>query len=148
MPAYHVYGNFLVKVITGNIDVDTDNFRAMLVTAAYTPDLDAHDFLNDASGSEIAGTNYTASGKALTGVTVTKDNASNEVRVDWDDLTWTSLDVTSAGARYLIISKDRGGADSADELVCYLDLDSDRDPGGNNLVITQPATGPFKFTYA
>lgn len=148
MPAYHVYGNAILKLGTGSIDLDTDSFRGMLVTASYSPDLDAHDFLNDASGNEITGTNYTASGKALTGVTFTKDNATNEVRFDFDDLTWTSLDVTSAGARYLIISKDRGGADSADELVCYLDLDSDRDPAGNNLVITQPATGAFKFTYS
>lgn len=148
MPAFHVYGNSIAKQVTGSIDLDTDTFKALLVTAAYTPDLDAHDFLNDANANEVTGTGYTAGGKTLATVTVTIDAVTNEVRFSCANITWTSLDITSAGARYMIFYKSRGGLASADELLCYLDLDSDRDPAGNNLVITMPATGLFKYIYS
>jgi hypothetical protein len=112
----HWYGNGLLNLAKGNIDLDTDTFKIMLTTSAYTPDQDAHDFRNDVT-NEVTGTGYTAGGVTLTGVSVTYDSASNQVRISWSDPTWPSSTIT---ARTAVIYKSRGGASSADELLAYV----------------------------
>lgn len=109
------YGNGLLKILQGSIDLDTDTFKIMLTTSAYTPNQDTHDFRDDVT-NEITGTGYTAGGATLAGVALTYDSATNEVRVAWTDPTWTTATFT---ARTAVIYKSRGGAASADELVAY-----------------------------
>lgn len=116
------YGKGLLAVCTGAIDLDTDSFKAMLLSNAYSPDQDAHDFRDDVTANEVTGTGYTAGGSALAGVSVTYDAASNEVRILWNDVTWSSSTIT---ARYAAIYKSRGGAASADELLAYIDFGTD-----------------------
>lgn len=115
------YGNGLLKAITGSIDFDTDTFKVLLTTSAYTPNQDTHDFRDDVT-NEVTGTGYTAGGATLTGVAVTYDAASNEVRIKWTDPTWATSTIT---ARTAVIYKARGGASSADELVAYATNDAD-----------------------
>jgi hypothetical protein len=115
------YGNGLLKVCTGAIDLDTDTFKVMLTTSSYTPDQDTHDFANDVT-NEVTGTGYTAGGNTLGSVSVTYDAASNEVRILWADSSWTTSTIT---ARYAVIYKSRGGLSSADELVGYIDFGAD-----------------------
>lgn len=109
------YGNGLLNVAKGNIDLDTDTFKIMLTTSTYTPDQDADDFRNDVT-NEVSGTGYTAGGATLSGVSVTYDSASNQVRIAWTDPTWSTATIT---ARTAVIYKSRGGASSADELLAY-----------------------------
>lgn len=116
------YGNGLLNLAKGNIDLDTDTFKVMLTTSTYTPDQDADDFRNDVT-NEITGTGYSAGGAALSGVSVTYDGTSNELRVLWSDLSWTSSSFT---ARYAVIYKSRGGASTADELLAYIDFGADQ----------------------
>jgi hypothetical protein len=144
--ATHVFGNALEHLGDADIDWTADTIKCSLHTATYTPDIDAHDFFNDAT-NECSGTGYTAGGKTLAGKARTVVGASNEVRFDADDLVWTGLDLATA-ARWAVIYKSRGGAASADELIAYVDLDTDRDPAGGSLTITWPADGVFKGTYA
>lgn len=113
---FHWYGNGLLNLAKGNIDLDTDTFKIMLTTSAYTPDQDAHDFRNDVT-NEVTGTGYTAGGATLSGVSVTYDSASNQVRISWTDPTWPTSTIT---ARTAVIYKSRGGASSADELLAYV----------------------------
>lgn len=116
------YGNGVLKVCTGAIDLDTDTFKIMLTTSSYVPDQDAHDFRNDVT-NEITGTGYTAGGVTLSGVSVSYDSASNEVRILWSDASWSSASFTAAVA---VIYKSRGGASSADELLGYIDFGGDQ----------------------
>jgi hypothetical protein len=116
------YGKGLLGVFTGAIDLDTDTFKALLATNVYTPDQDAHDYRDDVTANEVTGTGYTAGGVTLAGVSVTYDAASNEVRILWNDATWSSSTIT---ARYAIIYKSRGGAASADDLLAYIDFGQD-----------------------
>lgn len=116
------YGNGLLKLVTGLIDLDSDTFKLMMTTSAYTPNQDTHDFRNDIT-NEVSGDGYTAGGATLTGVSVSYDAGTNQVRVAWDDVSWA--DSTITGARTLVIYKSRGGASSADELLAYLTLDAD-----------------------
>ncbi len=121
MANFKWYGEGLEAMAKGNIDFDTDTFKIMLLTNAYTPDQDAHDFRNDLT-NEITGTGYTAGGETMAGVTVAYDGTSNELRILWNDQVWSSATFT---ARFAVIYKSRGGASSADELVAYLDFGSD-----------------------
>lgn len=136
------YGKGVEHVMEGRVDMDTDTFRASLHTATYTPNQDTDDFLDDAT-NECTGTGYTAGGVTLASLTGTYDAATNEWRWDAADISWTALNLATA-ARYLVISKSRGGAASADELVSYVDLGGDVDPNGNNLSVTWHANGILK----
>lgn len=116
------YGNGLLNLAKGNIDLDTDSFKVMLTTSSYTPNQDTHDFRDDIT-NEITGTGYSSGGSALSGVSVTYDGTSNEMRVLWNDLSWSSASFT---ARYAVIYKSRGGVSSADELLAYIDFGADQ----------------------
>jgi hypothetical protein len=91
----------------------------LLVTSSYTADK-THDRRNDIT-NEVSGTGYTAGGNAVT-VTVAQDNTNSRVTIDFTVTSWTSSTIT---ARAGVIYKSRGGASSADELVCYLDFGAD-----------------------
>lgn len=115
------YGNGLLALAKGSIDLDTDTFKMLLTTSTYTPNQDTHDFRDDVT-NEVSGTGYTAGGATLSGVGVTYDAGTNEVRVKWTDPTWSTATIT---ARTAVIYKSRGGAASADELLAYCTNDVD-----------------------
>jgi len=114
-----LYTAFLHKAVKGDIDSDTDTFKMMLVTASYTYDAD-HDFRNDIT-NEVTGTGYTAGGATCT-ITPTNNTTSNRFELSISEPTWATATITARGA---VVYKSRGGASSADELVCYLDFGAD-----------------------
>lgn len=115
-----IFNRLLELWARGNIDFDTDTFRVMLTTSAYTEDKDAHDFRDDVT-NEVTGTGYTAGGNIAT-VTVTLDTANNRLDITLGGTTWSSSTIT---ARKAVYYKARGGAASADELVAVNDFGSD-----------------------
>lgn len=128
------YGNGLLAVARGNIDLDTDTFKMMLTTSSYTPNQDTHDFRDDVT-NEITGTGYTAGGVTLSGVSVTYDAGSNQVRISWTDPTWAAASFT---ARTAVIYKSRGGAASADELLAYVTESGDVTATGATFTVDLP----------
>lgn len=132
------YGQGLLNVVKGNIDLDTDTFKLMLTTVSYVPNQDTDDFRNDVTNeiTNTAGTAYTAGGITLTGVSVTYDATSNEVRISWTDPTFASATFT---ARVAVIYKSRGGASSADELVAYCIEAADVTVTGATFTVDLPA---------
>jgi hypothetical protein len=137
------FGNGLLKICTGSIDLDTDTFKVLLTTSAYTPDQDAHDFRNDVT-NEVSGTGYTAGGNAVTVSSVTYDSASNQVRIVFADVTWPASTIT---ARTAVIYKSRGGASSADELLAYVTEATDISSTGATFTLDFPAV-PLTITAA
>lgn len=129
------YGNAVLKVSTGSIDLDTDTFKIMLTTSTYTPNQDTHVFRSDVT-NEVSGTGYTAGGNTLTGVSATYDSASNETRIAWTSPTWPTSTIT---ARTAVIYKSRGGAASADELVAYCTEATDISSTGGTFTVTLPS---------
>jgi hypothetical protein len=113
------------------VDWDANTIRSTLHTSSYTPNKDTDDFFDDAT-NEITGTGYTAYGVNLTTSAVSLDSATHQVRLDANDAQWASAAFSAALA---VQSKDAGGADSADPLICYLDF------GG-----TESVSGPGTFT--
>lgn len=119
-----LYGQGMLKLVTGSIDLDTDTFKLLLATSSYVPDLDAHDFRNDVTNELATANGYTAGGVTLTSVTVTYDAASDQVRFDCADPSWTFTGAVTF--RYGVVYKSRGGASSADELLVLIDFGSDQ----------------------
>lgn len=115
-----IYNSCIDDMAKGAIDFDTDTFKAMLVTSTYTANKDTHDKRDDVT-NEVSGTGYTAGG-ATTAVTVTKDTANDKVTISFGAVSWATATIT---ARAAVIYKSRGGASSADELVCYVDFGGD-----------------------
>jgi hypothetical protein len=116
-----IYNSAIDEMARGDIDFDTDTFKAMLVTSSYTPNKDTHEFRDDVTNEAPATGNYVAGGETST-VTVTKDTANDKVTIQFGAVSWSSSTIT---ARALVIYKSRGGASSADELVAYNDFGSD-----------------------
>ena len=117
-----VFGNFAKDVATGVIDMDTDDLWILLVDNTYTPDADSHHYRSSVTAFEVSGTGYTAGGMDLGTITPTLDTTNNRVTFDATDPVWSASTITAAGA---VVYKKRGGADTADELVCFLDFGGD-----------------------
>lgn len=130
------YGNGLLNVMKGAIDLDTDTFKLMLTTNAYTPDQDAHDFRNDVTNEVSASGTYASGGATLSGVSVTYDSATNEARVSWTSPSFTSATIT---ARTAVIYKSRGGASNADELLAYCTEATDISSTAGTFTVSLPS---------
>lgn len=131
-----IYNNFKKLIINGGIDLDTDTIKVALVTSAYTPDQDTHDFFDDVT-NEVVGTGYTAGGASLANKAVTADNTDNEGVFDADDVSWTTSTITARGA---VIYKSTGTA-STSALICYLDFTSDKTSTAGTFTIAWNAEG-------
>jgi len=115
-----IYNSAIDDMAKGAIDFDTDTFKILLVTSSYTPNKDTHDKRDDVT-NEVSGTGYTAGG-ATSACTVTKDTANDKVTISFAATSWATSTITARGA---VVYKSRGGASSADELVCYIDFGAD-----------------------
>jgi hypothetical protein len=125
-----IYNSAPDEMARGDIDFDTDSFKAMLVSSSYSPNKDTHDFRDDVT-NEVSGTGYTAGGVA-SAVTVTKDTANDKVTIQFGAVSWASSTIT---ARACVYYKSRGGASSADELVAYADFGSDVSSSGGTFSV-------------
>lgn len=133
-----MYNKGLAEIMNGGIDLDGDSLKLLLVTTAYTADKD-HDFVNDVSGSEVSVSGYAR--QTLASKTVTADNTNDRGVFDAADVSFSALTAgqTIGGA---VIFEDRGGADSANPVICFIDL-ADTATNGATLTITWSANGIF-----
>lgn len=132
-----IYNSFKRDIMNGALDLDTDTIKVMLVTSSYAADQDAHTKRSDIT-NDVVGTGYTAGGSALANKAVTVDNTDNEGVFDADDLTWSTSTITARGA---VLYKSRGGASSADELLCYIDFGADKSSSAGNFTLQWDAEG-------
>lgn len=116
-----IYNSFVRDVLVGNIDMDTDSFKVMLTTSAYTENKDTHTKRSDVT-NEVTGTGYTAGGASTTVTVAAVDTTNDDVEITIGAASWSSSTIT---ARKAVIYKSRGGASSADELVAVVDFGSD-----------------------
>jgi hypothetical protein len=115
-----IYTSFLEDLARGAIDMDTDTFRVLLTTSAYTENKDTHLKRSDVT-NEVTGTGYTAGG-VVTSITVTKDTVNDRLDITLGAVSWPSSTIT---ARKAVYYKSRGGLATADELVAVNDFGSD-----------------------
>lgn len=105
--AAYVYGSFPLRLVKGEVDLDTATVKALLVGSGYVFDADTHDYRDDVTG-ELTGTGYTAGGVTLTGVSTVYDAATNKVKVDAADAAFGT--VTLTGVTGLVTYLDTGTA--------------------------------------
>lgn len=119
------YGLGLQDLLDSPRDLEGVTVKLALATDAYTPDRDTHDFWDDVSGSEVAsGNGYATGGVTLTSVLWSYDSASDQVRLDFDDPSWTFT--ASKTWRYGIVYIDTAGASSTDPVIGLLTWDSNQ----------------------
>src|SRR5688500_13365527 len=119
------YGNGVLHIVNGDVIWPDDTIHAVLLTDAYTPDIDAHNFYDDISGAEVAnGDGYTTQGVALAGKAVAVVGGSNQVQLDCNDIAFPFS--AAKTWRYMAFKKHRGGAASADELIGLWTWDSNQ----------------------
>jgi hypothetical protein len=126
-----IYNSAPDEMARGDIDFDTDTFKAMLVTSAYVASKDTHEFRDDVTNEAPATGNYVAGGETST-VTVTKDTANDRVTIQFGAVSWSSSTITARGCVYY---KSRGGASSADEIIAYADFGSDVSSSGGTFSV-------------
>lgn len=134
MPASLIYDSFADDLVKGNIVPNTDTYKVILVSA-YTPAKTTDLKRSAVTAKEISGTGYTAGGKTVT-CTVAKNTGSNTETLTFGaPANWTTSTFSADG---LVIYKSRGGADTADELVAYVDF-------GGTITCT---AGTFSVTFS
>lgn len=133
-----VYNSAKVDIANGDIIFGDDTFYVMLVTDSYTPDRDAHNRRDDVTNEVANGNGYTTGGQTLGTITVAQDNTNDRVTIDAADTTWASSTITARGC---VIYKSRGGASSADELVCAITFGADYSSTNGAFTIQWPSSG-------
>jgi hypothetical protein len=108
----------------------------MLVTSAYTPDIDAHEFRNQVT-NEVTGTGYTAGGQTVANKTVVQSNSNDRAIFDFDDVTWANSTITARGA---VLYRDTG-TPATSELIAYWDFATDRISSNGNFTVQISANG-------
>lgn len=145
MATSKMYLSLVQKAFNKEVDWDSDDIKVMLVSSAYSPNQDDHDYLDDVQAFEVTGTGYTAGGQSLAGKTSTLDKANNVVILDANDVTWSNSTIT---ARYAVVYDNTGATAAAKPLIGYLDLLADSASNNGNFVIQWDASGIVRITVA
>ena len=140
-----LYGNFLSPALNKEVDWDGDTIKVALLTNSYTPDQDAHNYLDDVIANEVSGTGYTAGGNTLANKTNNYNSATNVIVLDADDTTWSSSTIT---ARYAVVYDATPATNATRPLIGYVDFGSDQSSSNGNFTITWDATGIVRITVA
>lgn len=143
--ASKAYGQFLGKALNKEIDWDTDDIKVALVSSAYVPNQDTHDYFDDVAANEVSGTGYTAGGASLASKTLTYDGANNVLVLDAADVTWANSTVT---ARYAVIYDNTPATAATKALIGYVDFVSDQSSTNGNFTLQWDATGILRITTA
>jgi hypothetical protein len=131
-----IFNSCKSKLLSGDIDLNSDTIKVALVASTYVPDQDSHDNFDDVT-NEITGTGYTAGGTTVTGLSVTADNTNNIGVFDADDISWSNTTIT---ARAAVIYKSSGVA-STSPLIAYIDFGSDKSTTEGTFGVTWGASG-------
>lgn len=117
-----LYGLTYATLADAQIDWAADTIKCALLDSGYAPNQDTHDFFDDVSAEEVAGSGYVAGGVTLANRSVAYDAGTNEVRLLADDAQWDPSTIT---ARFAVIYKDTGNP-ATSPLISYVDFGQDR----------------------
>lgn len=111
----------IAEQVGNDVNYLTGTVKHSLHTATWTPDRDVNDFFDDAT-NELSGSGYAQ--QTLASKTITYDTASDQVRWDAADVTFSFS--ASSTWRYGVIFVDTAGAASTDPLYGLLTWDSNQ----------------------
>lgn len=122
------YGATAQKIAGKQIDLVNDEVKVMLVSSAYSPNVDSHAVKSDVT-NEISGTGYTAGGAVLSGKTFTQNTADNKWTWDANDTTFAASTLTF---RYAVLYDNTA---SGQPLIGYVDFGSNQSSTNQDLTI-------------
>lgn len=110
--------SFRSDIIQGGQDLSTDTLKMALYTGFATLGPTTTEYTTD---NEVPsdGTNYTAGGNVITGVTINTDTTTNTVYVNFNNVSWSGANFTARGA--LIYNSSQ-----SNKSVAVLDFGSDK----------------------
>ena len=128
----------IVEQAGNDVNFLTGTAKLALVTSAWTPAFDTDEFWSTPQANEVAnGNGYATGGVTLAGKTITYDAASDQVRVDFDDVVWN---FTAAKTwLYGVIYIDTAGAASADPIYAVLTWDTSQTVSTTYTLTIDPA---------
>ena len=133
--------------VCGTVKWNQGPLGAVLLTG-YTFDQDNHHFLKDCMGFEIAqgGANsgYTSLGATVGNGTISYDSASNEVRIDFADPTWTTA--TFSASSMVVYWRSAGGTTTSWPMIQYVEFGSTQTVSSGTFSYQVPATGSAAIT--
>ena len=118
--------SFKQQVLLGEHDLETDELKIALYTAAATLSANTTVYSTD---HEVVGTGYVAGGNVLTGVTVSL--SGSVAYVDFANSTWVAAAFTARGA--LIYNASKGN-----KAIAVLDFGADKTTS-TNFVVQMPS---------
>jgi len=142
--AWVIYDNMvLLQHNGGAIDFDTDTINCMLLTSAYTPAKETHEYRDDIGTTEVSCYGYSAGGAALASKSVALSTAV--VTFDAADVTWSQDASGFADAKYAVLYKSTGST-ATDGLIAYADIGSSKGNVAGDLTLEMSASGIFTAT--
>lgn len=94
-------------------------YKVLLTTGTYTPNAD-DDFVSNVT-NELSGGGYARA--TISNRSASEDTAGDKGDFKADNTTFSGLSSTQT-VRWVVVFKDNGGADTANELICAIDLTS------------------------
>lgn len=145
-----LYGLTLQKMFmdTAAKDLDSETVNwVLMVTDAYTPAFDTHDFRADITNEVTAGSGYTTGGQIGAGCTTTVPSpAAGQIKYDWTtDPAWTSSTITDAMAAVLYFSS--GSGSGSDQLTFLSDFVTAATSSNGTFTIQIAANGWWYIDY-
>jgi hypothetical protein len=128
-----VYNKFKLNGVLPNV-LDGHALKLCLLTSAYTPDYDTHEFYSDLTNELAASGNYATGGAALSGLASGIDTTGDFAYLDGNDVTWTAL-TPSAAFRYAALYDTT----DSNRLIMLINFGVDQDPNGQDFAVTWPA---------
>lgn len=144
--AWTFYNEAKKYLMTGDIDLNGDNFRMSLYTSASNAATATLSTIASVSNEVTEANGYSSSGKAITGVTWTAGASASEFRFDATAVIWSASGGTIAGVKYAVIWKS-GASAGARKILCYSQLSTAAFAvtDTNTLTITPSANGIFEL---
>lgn len=135
-----VYNNFLKQLMSGTIDLVTDNIYAMLVSGTYTPSV-LHSGMTSILAHQSCDTlsSYKSGGSLLTSKTLLE--GSNSVAFDAADVSWTTATVTASG-----VVVWHSGSDTLRNNIAWIELGNQSSTNGTFQIVWNNTNGIFKIS--
>jgi len=131
------YGLSFVTMSNKEADWDTDSVKTMLTTVTYVPNQDTDKYKSNVT-NEVSGTNYTATGTAISPLTSAYVGGTNTWNLDGADATWTTASFT---CRIGVTYDATPGTDATRPLLSYVDMGGDQTVSSANFTIQWAAGG-------
>ena len=137
---------FKQRVAEGEIDLDADTLKILLVMTDTTCDTEAN--IQTLSGfddmDEMDGANYEV--KTLGSLTHALDTSNNRFELDAANVTYTALGAGSRNVQGVLLYKHVDGTDANDQPIAFIEFGSSLSADGSDVTISWDDEGLLQLT--